>query len=579
MGVINYKVVLSVTEPNHQIFLRFRQDDTQTQTLSVEIVKDGKLFPFGGYTVEFVNITRTDSGQPIIERAENVSPNQARIEFTLNNRCLQWLGKNTAYFSFRDVDGNEVFSTNNFEYEVAHGAHKGPILDSGYLWTVEELIEKAKYYMAESKAEWEEFVNANKEFLESVDPGGAILTELIEARGDYNSINERLVAIETPPTFEVPTYVEELPIRKEKISVTNGQYTRYDLDNLDSVLADADTTKFNLGFISDTHVEAHNVYYDGIHTKDKTERRWYTIGQFRTLEAFTDAMVYGGDNVDGYSGGVREGAYACLPHERRKKTLYEAKRFGRLATAGAKVPVIICNGNHDCGNIPYATDSTGRSPETTLTRSDIHEAWNGRYSLHTFPSKQVAILRLDTNDFSDATSDGKFIEYSGTYNGSSFAEGKLSQEQLHDVATWLTELDRSYHLLIVCHVPIDGDDRVANASMFEQIIEAYRTGSRVTINYDNSAGYNPDSLGSQTYDFNADNVGIVAGILAGHVHAETSTTFAGVPVITTRAAFVTQDYWNTTADGGFANVVIDTANRNITLQGVGYWTAQRIFSY
>lgn len=579
MAKINYKAVLSLTEPNHQIFLRFRQDDTQTQTLSVEITANGRLFPFVGYTVEFVNITRSDSGQPIIEKVEKVHPQESRIEFTLGARSLQWLGKNKAYFSFRDENGNEVFSTNNFEYEVVHGAHNGPILDSGYLWTVDELIEKAKYYMAESKAEWEDFVNANKEFLENVDPGGAILTELIEARGDYESINDRLVAIETPPTFEVPTYTEELPIRKEKISVTNGQYTKYSLDHLDSVLADADTTKFNLGFISDTHAEAHNVYYDGIEKKDKTERRWYTIGQFRTLEAFTDTMVYGGDNVDGYSGGVREGAYACLPHERRKKTLYEVKRFGRLVTAGAKMPVIICNGNHDCGNIPYANDSTGRSPETTLTRSDIHEAWNGRYSLHTFPNKKVAILRLDTNDFSDETSDGKFIEYSGSYNGSSFAEGKLSQEQLHDVATWLTQLDRSYHLLIVCHIPIDSEGRVANTDLFEQIINAYRVGSSVTINYDDSAGYNPNSLGSQTYDFSAASAGIVVGILAGHVHAETSKLFSGVNVITTRAAFVTDAYWGTNTDGGFANVVIDTANRTITLQGVGNWSAQRNFSY
>lgn len=144
MAKINYRAVLSLTEPNHQIFLRFRQDDTQTQTLSVEITANGKLFPFTGYTVEFVNITRSDSGQPIIERVDSISPESARIEFTLDARSLQWLGKNVAYFSFKDSAGNEVYSTHNFEYEVVRGVHKEPILDSGYLWQCDEVIGKTE---------------------------------------------------------------------------------------------------------------------------------------------------------------------------------------------------------------------------------------------------------------------------------------------------------------------------------------------------------------------------------------------------------------------------------------------------
>ena len=151
MAKVNYKAVLSLTEPNHQIFLRFRQDDTQTQTLSVEITANGRLFPFVGYTVEFVNITRSDSGQPIVERVDKVYPQEARIEFTLGARSLQWLGKNKAYFSFKDESGNEVFSTSDFEYEVVHGVHNAPILDSGYIWAVKDLIDKTNELVEFSK--------------------------------------------------------------------------------------------------------------------------------------------------------------------------------------------------------------------------------------------------------------------------------------------------------------------------------------------------------------------------------------------------------------------------------------------
>lgn len=175
MTKINYKAVLSLTEPNHQIFLRFRQDDTQTQTLSVEITANGRLFPFVGYTVEFVNITRSDSGQPIVERVDKVYPQEARIEFTLGARSLQWLGKNKAYFSFKDESGNEVFSTNNFEYEVIHGVHNAPILDSGYIWAVKDLIDKAN-----------ELVEYSRELLDE-EAETRITTELYNLKHDFDS--------------------------------------------------------------------------------------------------------------------------------------------------------------------------------------------------------------------------------------------------------------------------------------------------------------------------------------------------------------------------------------------------------
>ena len=151
MATIKHRVVLSTTEPNHQVQLRFRQDDTQTQLLSVEVTANGALLPFVGYSVDFVNITRTDTGQPIIERVNDIYPEQARIEFLLNNRALQWLGKNVAYFSFKNEKGEEVFSTANFTYEVVRGVHNAPILDSGYIWAVKDLIDKTNELVEFSK--------------------------------------------------------------------------------------------------------------------------------------------------------------------------------------------------------------------------------------------------------------------------------------------------------------------------------------------------------------------------------------------------------------------------------------------
>lgn len=577
MARINYRAVLSLTEPNHQIFLRFRQDDTQTQTLSVEITANGKLFPFTGYTVEFVNITRSDSGQPIIEKVGEVYPQESRIEFTLGARSLQWLGKNVAYFSFRDDDGNEVFSTNNFEYEVVHGVHKEPILDSGYLWQVDELIERIKAYMVENQAEWEKFVEDNREFLESFDPGGKILTEIIDARGNYNSLAERLAALEKGQTFSIPKGAEQVPIKRDKLFYDRGAYNYIRPANLDTVIAQADKTKFNMGFITDTHVDSHEQFLDHFDQKDKTERRWNIVGQFRTLETFADAMVYGGDNIDGYSGATAAGIYPYTEQERRAKNLHVLKRFASVATAGAKVPVILCRGNHETGKIPRAED--GRSREDSLTGSDIAVAYGSCYGATLFPNKKVAIYRIDTDDFEDATnSQGKFIEFSGYYNGAEFSHGKLGQNQLHAFGQWLEQLDRSYHVVIVGHVPMERENDVANVTKLATLLDGFKQGSSVTIDYNSMQGHNPSPMGQKTYNFATKGRGTVAAIFAGHWHYETVKYLGTTQIIVCTNAYPSEDQYNKANEAGFANVQIDTAKRTIKVQGIGHYT-NRNFSY
>lgn len=577
MARINYRAVLSLTEPNHQIFLRFRQDDTQTQTLSVEITANGKLFPFTGYTVEFVNITRSDNGQPIIEKVEEVYPRESRIEFTLGARSLQWLGKNKAYFSFRDEDGNEVFSTNNFEYEVVHGVHKGPILDSGYLWQVDEIIERIKAYMVENQAEWEKFVEDNREFLESFDPGGKILTEIIDARGNYNSLAERLAALEKGQTFSVPKGAEQVPIRIDKRFYDDGTYKTIVPLNLEKVIKDADASKFNMGFITDTHVDSHQQFSDMPDSKVKTERRWNIIGQFRTLESFADVMVYGGDNIDGYSGATAQGIYPYTPKDRRAKNMHVAKRFASAATAGAKVPVLLCQGNHETGKIPFSND--GRSPQDSLTGAVFAEYYNGNYGGVLFPEKKIAVYRLNTDDFSDAVdSQGKFIEYSGRYNGESFPEGKLGQDQLHAFGQWLEQLDRNYHVVIACHVPPEGENYVADVTKFATLLDGFKQGSSVTIDYNSIQGYNPSPIGRKTYNFATKGQGTVVAIFAGHWHSERVKQLGTTQIIVCTKAFPDEDQYNKTNEAGFANVQIDTAKRTIKVQGIGHYT-NRNFSY
>ncbi|HFC9364913.1 TPA: metallophosphoesterase, partial [Enterococcus faecium] len=335
----------------------------------------------------------------------------------------------------------------------------------------------------------------------------------------------------------------------------------------------ADKTKFNMGFITDTHVEAHNVYYDGIDTKQKTERRWAQIGQFRTLETFADAMVYGGDNIDGYSGGVATNGYYCSEHERRAKNLHVLRRFASVATAGAKIPVILCRGNHETGKIPYAVD--GRSLNDSLSGSDIAMAYNGNYGGVLFPDKKIAIYRIDTDDFEDTVdSQGQLIEYASFYNGESAPDGKLGQNQLHAFGQWLEQLDRSYHVVIVGHVPFEAESDVANVTKLATLLDGFKQGVSTTINYSTMSGYTPTSIGTKTYNFATKGSGIVVAGFAGHWHREDTRSIGTTQIIVCTKAFPDEGQYNTTSEAGFANVQIDTTNRTIKVQGVGHYTSR-----
>lgn len=561
MAIINYRAVLSLTEPNHQIFLRFRQDDTQTQTLSVEITANGKLFPFTGYTVEFVNITRSDSGQPIIERVDEVYPQKSRIEFTLGARSLQWLGKNKAYFSFRDDEGNEVFSTNNFEYEVVHGAHKGPILDSGYLWQVDEIIERIKAYMVENQTEWEKFVEDNRAFLESFDPGGKILTEIIDARGNYNSLADRLDDIQN----------KKLSVSSSVRQITDGGYSVP--SNFDEVIANIDHQLFNVAFITDTHVDG--MGKDSAFTTGDSStnpRRWSTLARFKEMAKHCDVTVYGGDNCDCNSGRTGEFKIGVRDFGRTHSMAIQ-KRFANFASVWKK-DVIVCRGNHDTGKIPYAW--IGHTPETCLNSVDMHHLYNGTFGGRLFPDKGIAIYRIDTDDYSDALdSNGQYKEFSGHTKDGEI--GKIGAEQLKDFGTFLTNLDRSYHVLLVGHIPLDDSATgVWNTAALRTLIDGFKQGVSVTIDYDSLTGEPSESVtGSEVFDFSTKEPGVIIAYICGHEHWETVRNLGTLKMIVGTCAF-TKD---TSVDfEAFYQLSIDKTARKLIMNGVGRAT-KRSFLY
>lgn len=192
-----HKMVLSTTEPNNGINLvRIRQGDVLTQKFVVEVVEHGKLKTFDGLVPFFINTTKFGENQPVEQKVQEYSPAQARLVYTLSEPDWQWGGENTAHFSFRSLNGDgtwsEQFSTQDFTYRVISGISRSQLRDSGYVWTFEDLLRKFKGYMDRGKNDWEQFVEDNREILENIDPGGVLMSEMIESRGNYPKLPERL---------------------------------------------------------------------------------------------------------------------------------------------------------------------------------------------------------------------------------------------------------------------------------------------------------------------------------------------------------------------------------------------------
>lgn len=194
--VVRYPITLNVSEPNNNIgLLKIRQADEETQTLVVEILEDALPKSYEGLQVFFCAKLGQTEGLGIIEQKLNTEemtdPRKGKLEYTMRAQDWQVLGRQTAYFSFRkmidDHTWTQQFTTRDFTYEVIKNVFSDgskQIISDGstYVWTIEDLIRLFNEYIATGKTDWEEFVEQNKEIIESVDPGGTVLSELIRSR-------------------------------------------------------------------------------------------------------------------------------------------------------------------------------------------------------------------------------------------------------------------------------------------------------------------------------------------------------------------------------------------------------------
>ncbi|MGF2140166.1 BppU family phage baseplate upper protein [Enterococcus innesii] len=183
MATITHKITLSTTDFNLVGDIKVRQADDETQVFDAVILEHGMIKNFEGLKPFFCLMAREITGQGISEEpVTEYDGSKGTLKYTVSANAMQMVGRNEAYFSFREELSNgewiEQFSTRSFYYTVERSIYTQPFKDSNYWWTFKELYRQFLEYQESGKKSWEEFVEQNREIIESVDPGGTLLSRI-----------------------------------------------------------------------------------------------------------------------------------------------------------------------------------------------------------------------------------------------------------------------------------------------------------------------------------------------------------------------------------------------------------------
>ncbi|EIY5964804.1 phage baseplate upper protein [Enterococcus faecalis] len=228
--MVKWQATLSTTEPYNYIGIQnVRQGNRNTEVLEAILVENALPLDLTGCEVFFESVI--DNKYPIQRAAKIVNAKKGVIQYTFDEYSMQSLHRQEAYFSIHKGD-NLIGSTQNFSYFVVNAASKTEGEMGSYWQSIEDLIADMTAFINENKGDFTAWMNARKEefekwrknqqdtfeawrngqetdylkwfesikdILKTVDPGGTMLAELMDARVDiqgmrHNSISERLLA-------------------------------------------------------------------------------------------------------------------------------------------------------------------------------------------------------------------------------------------------------------------------------------------------------------------------------------------------------------------------------------------------
>lgn len=175
-----WNVTLSTTEPDNYVgIINVRQGNVNSEVMEAQIVQNGLPLDLTDCTATFQAFL---GGEHVVERScKIIDYKKGIVQYTFDEYTLQSLHRQKANIAFYKGE-EEIATTQDFTYFVIHAVSKTPGEMGSYWQTVEDLINDMKDYLNAGKGDFEDWFNSIKDILESIDPGGKLLSEVLDLK-------------------------------------------------------------------------------------------------------------------------------------------------------------------------------------------------------------------------------------------------------------------------------------------------------------------------------------------------------------------------------------------------------------
>lgn len=175
-----WNVTLSTTEPENYVgIIKVRQGNINSEVLEAQIIQNGLPLALTDCTATFQAFLSNGS---IVERAcKIIDSSKGIVQYTFDEYTMQSLHRQKANIAFYKGE-QEIATTQDFTYFVIQAVSKTPGEMGSYWQSAEDLINDMKDYLNAGKGDFEDWFNSVKDILESIDPGGKLLSEVVDLK-------------------------------------------------------------------------------------------------------------------------------------------------------------------------------------------------------------------------------------------------------------------------------------------------------------------------------------------------------------------------------------------------------------
>ncbi|MGX7128506.1 BppU family phage baseplate upper protein, partial [Enterococcus wangshanyuanii] len=482
---------LSTTEPyNHLSVMQVRQGNENSEIFDFKVVRNS--VPYDLTCARVLFCTKFKPHILVEKEATVLKPKEGLFQFVMDDDCMQRVGDQEGYFEIYE-DGVLLDTTQNFVYTIQSSILKMEMNGESYIQRLEDLLNQLNDSFANGNAEfekeleyWRQYVADNKELLESIDPGGALLNRINELQKQQEELNGTLqtnAALQIGGETPRPVFSSALNLLRQKI----------------------DRTKFNVLHMTDIHTD----YGHGRTSWKYADMFWSHITNMQSLQDLADVAIYNGDNADCY---IKD----------KDISEQQQRKFGIKAIRSAAIPTFVNLGNHDNGSPPFKRDIGKVMPGDIITNEEFKDFYETKtklfdevrngdslYFYKDFEDKKIRVIGLNTNDNNQSV-----FNSDGTYKYGSHDHFAMQQEQLKWLANEALKVPNDYHVIVFGHCPLH-ETIFDNRECAIKILEAFKLGTTVPIK-----SVYPDHEVDFTASFINQGPGNLVGYICGHWHDE-----------------------------------------------------------